>query len=126
MLAASAGWLARRDSGTAASPVIPGEEGGERVTVEVLNGTTIDGLARQMTRRLRRKGLDVVFFGTAPTAERESTVVIARRGDTMAARRVRQALGVGSVTNEPQAQLLLDVTVVLGRDAAAVSASTRN
>ncbi len=107
-------------------PGHPGRRGGERVTVEVLNGTTIDGLAGQVTRRLRRKGLDVVFFGTATTAERESTVVIARRGDTIAARRVRQALGVGSVTNEPQAQLLLDVTVVLGRDAAAVSASTRN
>ena len=39
-----------------------------RVTVEVLNGTARQGLARIATRVLRRRGLDVVFLGNADTA----------------------------------------------------------
>ena len=94
--------------------------------VEVLNGTTIDGLARGVTRRLRRQGIDVVYYGSAATSDAESTLVIARGGDTMGAREVRDALGVGTVQNDPLAHLLLDVTVVLGRDADPKSFSTRN
>lgn len=95
--------------------VIPGE--GERVTVEVLNGTRVDGLARRTTRALRRQGLDVVFYGTAADSVRDSTVVYGRRGDLRRAERVRAALGVGQVVQQPDPQLLLDVTVVLGLDA---------
>ncbi len=94
--------------------------------VEVLNGTTIDGLARGVTRRLRRRGIDVVYYGSATTSDAESTLVIARGGDTTGAREVRDALGVGTVLNDPLAHLLLDVTVVLGRDADPTSLSTRN
>ena len=109
---------------------IPGDgEGGrteDRITVEVLNGTTIDGLARRLTWHLRRQGIDVVFYGSAETTEAESTLVIARRGDTAAARDVRDAIAVGVVVDEPMAQLLLDVTVVLGRDADSIATSVRN
>ncbi len=104
---------------------MPGE-GGSRLMVEVLNGTTIDGLARGVTRRLRRQGIDVVYYGSATISDAESTFVIARGGDTTAAREVRDALGVGTVLNDPLAYLLLDVTVVLGRDADPRSLSTRN
>jgi hypothetical protein len=100
---------------------IPGE--GDRITVEVLNGTTVNGLARQVTRELRRRGIDVVYFGTTDRAD--STLGIARRSDTEAARVVRRALGSGAVLDEPLPQLLLDVTVVLGPDAAR-STSARN
>ncbi len=103
--------------------VIPGER--RRVQTEVLNGTSIDGLARRMTLKLRERGVDVVFFGSASTNTTDSTIVIARRGDMAAAERVRDLLGVGKVVDEPAAQLLLDVTVVLGRDADP-SVSTRN
>ena len=102
---------------------IPGE--GNRITVEVLNGTTVNGLARQVTRQLRRRGIDVVYFGSTASPDADSTLVIARRGDTAAAGIVRNALGVGTIIDEPSAQLLLDVTVVLGGDAAR-SASVRN
>ncbi len=102
---------------------IPGE--GNRITVEVLNGTTVNGLARQVTRQLRRWGIDVVYFGSTASPDADSTLVIARRGDTAAAGIVRNALGVGTITDEPSAQLLLDVTVVLGRDAAR-AVSVRN
>ena len=93
--------------------------------VEVLNGTTVNGLARQVTRTLRRAGIDVVYFGSAANDDVDTTVVIVRRGDITAAGVVQEVLGVGSIVLDPEPQLLLDVTVLLGRDAAE-SVSTRN
>ena len=97
---------------------IPGEDG-PRVTVEVLNAAGVDGLARRLTERLRREGLDVVYFGSAAEAV-DSTQILIRRGDASAATRVRNALGVGRIVEAPDPRLLLDVTVVLGPDAAAL------
>ncbi len=93
--------------------------------VEVLNGTTVNGLARKVTRALRREGIDVVYFGSAADNDVDTTMVIARRGDITAAGVVRKVLGVGDVVADPAPQLLLDVTVILGRDAAE-SVSVRN
>ncbi len=87
----------------------------DRILVEVLNGTTRQGLARVGTRLLRREGLDVVFFGNAdqPT---ESTRVLLRRGERRAAERVGSILGTGKVLSQPDTLLRLDVTVILGED----------
>ena len=73
---------------------IPSPE--RRVTVEVLNGTRRAGVARAATRMLRRRGLDVVFYGNAEAAV-ESTRVIVHRGDSGAGREVRQAIGANDV-----------------------------
>lgn len=92
---------------------------GERVTyvVEVLNGTAADGLARAVTRRLRRQGIDVVSFGSATGGGTDSTLVLVRRGDSAAGLVIRKALGFGRVAVARDSTLLLDVTVLLGRDA---------
>jgi hypothetical protein len=92
---------------------IPSPE--RRITVEVLNGTKRAGVARAATRMLRRRGLDVVFYGNADAAV-ESTRVIVRRGDPGAGRDVRQAIGVGRVSLEPDTLRRVDVSVVLGPD----------
>lgn len=86
----------------------------------MLNATDVDGLARDVTRRLRRGGVDVVSFGSASEPGRDSTDLLVRRGDSAAGLVVRDVLGFGRVRLEPDASLLLDVTVVLGTDAAAV------
>jgi len=109
-----AAWWWRAPESTPGS--IPAGE--TRVTVEVLNATTIDGLARDVTRRLRRAGIDVVSFGAASGPELDSTRVLIRRGDSATGVRVREVLEVGRVVRDPDARLLLDVTVLLGRDAA--------
>jgi hypothetical protein len=98
---------------------IPGER--IRYTAEVLNGTDVNGLARLVTLRLREAGIDVVFYGTAATAAGDSTVILVRGADSSAGAVVRDALGLGRVVVEPDPHLLLDVSVVLGRDAAALS-----
>jgi hypothetical protein len=60
-----------------------------------------------------------VYFGSAAEAV-DSTQILIRRGDASAATRVRNALGVGRIVEAPDPRLLLDVTVVLGPDAAAL------
>lgn len=92
---------------------IPSPE--RRVTVEVLNGTRRAGVARAATRMLRRRGLDVVFYGNAEAVV-ESTRVLVRRGDPGAGRDVRHAIGAGRVMVEPDTFRRVDVSVILGPD----------
>jgi hypothetical protein len=81
----------------------------------VLNGSRRSGAARAATRRLRREGLDVVFFGNAEHPA-DSTSVVVRRGDPAAGREVRLALGVGRIVVEPDTFRRVDVSVILGPD----------
>ena len=74
-----------------------------------------EGVARAATRMLRRRGLDVVFFGNADAAV-DSTQVVVRRGDSAAGREVRQAIGVGRLVVEPDTFRRVDVSVILGPD----------
>lgn len=113
------GWRWRTHGPTSGSAYpIPGAEG-PHLRVEVLNTTQVDGLARDVTERLRRHGIDVVNFGSASSPDTDSTRIVVRRGDSTAGVRVRDALGMGRVTEQPDPQLLLDVTVLVGADAAA-------
>ncbi|HEU0078331.1 MAG TPA: LytR C-terminal domain-containing protein [Longimicrobiaceae bacterium] len=89
---------------------------GERVRVEVLNAAGIPGLARVVTRTLRERGFDVVYFGNARGFSPESTLVIDRVGREENAREVAAALEVERVRSRPDSTLLLEVTVVVGRD----------
>ena len=89
---------------------------GERVTVEVLNAGGVDGMARIATDYLRTEGFDVVSVGNASSFDQDSTVVIDRAGSLQKAAAVADALGVRSVTNEPDEKLFVDVTVRLGSD----------
>ncbi len=89
---------------------------GERVRVEVLNAAGIPGLARVATRTLRERGFDVVYFGNARGFSPETTLVIDRVGREETAREVADALDVDRVRSRPDSTLLLEVTVVVGRD----------
>lgn len=88
----------------------------ERVRVEVLNGGAFAGAARQATEALRELGFDVVYFGNAATSDRDSSVVLDRMGTVHRARSVADALGIRQVRSEPDSNLYLDVSVVLGMD----------
>jgi hypothetical protein len=103
------------DVETAPAVEVPPVEG--RIRVEVLNGSGRPGLARAVTDRLREAGFDVVYFGNARAAD--SSVVLARVADADGARAVAQRLAISKVREQPDSTLLLDVTVILGKDFAA-------
>ena len=92
---------------------VPG--GDDVVQVEVLNASGKAGLGRVGTRTLRRKGFDVVFFGTADTTS-DSTHLLLRRGSAERAEQVRKALGVGKIEVANDTTRRVDVTVILGND----------
>ena len=96
----------------------PIPEPGDRVVVEVLNGTGLPGRARSATRILRRKGLDVVFFGNwdGEGVVRTTKIVVRRGIDQSGARRVAGALGAGMVVADIDTLRRVDVTVILGTD----------
>ena len=99
--------------------LIPGDT--DRVQVEVFNPREqVAGLARIATWRLRDAGLDVVYFGSDTTGTLDSTQILVRRGASAAGERVRRALGAGTVRAAPDAGRLVDVTVRLGADFAAL------
>lgn len=113
--------VARRPRPRAAAPTVehayPIPSPDHRIMVEVLNTTNRSGLARAATRLLRRRGLDVVFFGNGDVPGKlDSTRVLARRGDRTAAEQVARALGRGVVKVEPDTLRRVDVTVLLGED----------
>lgn len=87
-----------------------------RVRVEVLNAGGTESMARRATDLLRDSGFDVVYFGNADRFGEDSTVVFDRTGGLEAARAVADVLGARSVRAEPDSNLYLDVTVMLGRE----------
>lgn len=87
-----------------------------RIRVEVLNAGGEAGMARLATDRLRDQGFDVVYFGNAEAFGQDSTVVLDRSGRLEAARAVGELLGATSILSEPDSNLYLDVTVLLGRE----------
>ena len=87
---------------------------GQRVRVQVLNATSVRGLARRATIHLRDRGFDVVEMGTSPD-HRDSTLVLDRSGHPEWARRVADALGGARVETRPDSSRYLDVTVLVGR-----------
>ena len=110
-------WWSRPNEVPSSVLRVPGET--ITVAVEVLNGTLVDGLARTVTGQLRRAGVDVVYFGSAGENDLDSTVILVRRGDSTVATPIHVLLGAGRIIVEPDSLLLLDITVLLGRDLAA-------
>ncbi len=84
--------------------------------VQVLNGSGAPDLARTMTDRLRDRGLDVVAVGNADASAYPETLILLRRGHASVARMVAQRLGKGVPLEQRDSTLLVDVTVILGRD----------
>jgi hypothetical protein len=86
---------------------------GVRIKVEVLNASTVRGLARRATMHLRDRGFDVVASGTSGE-RRDSTLVLDRSGHPEWARLAAQAMGGARVESRRDTSRYLDVTVLVG------------
>lgn len=99
------GWLLGLMAGIGAPPVV----------AEVRNASGRPGLARLVTRLLREKGVDVVYFGNASEVV-DSTSVLVRRGPVDAGQAVGRLLGVRRVAPAADPRPRVDVTVLIGKD----------
>jgi hypothetical protein len=84
-----------------------------RIRVEVLNASSVQGLARRATFYLRDRGFDVVESGTA-AEKHDSTIVLDRSRNPEWARLVANAMGGAPVAEAPDSTLYVDVTVLIG------------
>lgn len=90
---------------------------GGRVRIEVFNGGGVTGMAGAATDVLRESGFDVVTFGNAPSFDpTRRSEVVDRVGRADVAHAVAGVLGIDNVQSDPDPNLFVDVTVVLGRE----------
>lgn len=115
-LAGAAAYAVSTADMTAGGPARNVVPPGERVRVEVLNASGVAGQARAATLELRELGFDVVHFGNADSFGRDSTAVVDRVGREDLARAVADALGVVTVVSDPDPNLFVEVTVLLGSE----------
>jgi hypothetical protein len=115
-LAGAAAYASSRGEAVTGPSIRNAAPPGERVRVEVLNAGGVSGQARAATLRLRDIGFDVVTFGNARSFDRDSSAVVDRVGRPDLARAIADALGIGEVVSDPDPNLFVDVTVLLGRE----------
>jgi hypothetical protein len=96
-------------TGTAAQPVSRGD-----VTVAVLNGTTVPGLARGAATKLQNAGFKIGTVTNAPDQARSATVVAYQPGHEAEAQAVAKLIHVGTDAVKPIDQ---STAVVAGQDA---------
>lgn len=72
-------------------------------TVEVLNGTQNQGLAKKTADLLQGFGYDTVKIGNADRVDYESTMIISRTGDSKAARLFAEVIRCESISSESRA-----------------------
>jgi polyisoprenyl-teichoic acid--peptidoglycan teichoic acid transferase len=99
---------------------------GQSLTVEVLNGTAVNGLAGRTAEMLRSFGYDVISIQNADNSNYEDTVIIHRSGsdsmvnefaDIIRCTNIRREL----ISDEPEDNLLnpdykADLTLLIGKD----------
>lgn len=91
---------------------------GRIIQVCVLNGTQIDGLAREVSNYLRTKNLDVLYQGNYSYRNLKNTFIIDHTGDKTIVKRIIRIIGISpdQVVQEIQENSLTDITIVLGED----------
>lgn len=97
--------------------IVKTSEPRKTIKVQVLNGAGIRGLAGALRDRLQHmEGIDVVDVGNASRYGYRVTRIIDRSGNPQSAYRIHKILGTGEVEQQPSKQLMVDVTVIAGRD----------
>ena len=88
------------------------------VGVEVLNGTTVTGLAGRAANVFQSFGYEIVAVGNADNQDYLKTVILDRKGRIDAAERVAKLIRCERAYTrmEEGADLAVDVTVILGKD----------
>ena len=109
------GFIIRGPVVTSRAPKLPG---GRPIRVEVLNGSNVTKAGLGLAESLRARGFDVVTIDNADRDDYEETLVLDRVGEMEYAAAVAKELGTEPSFLQKNPDLLLEVTVILGKDRA--------
>jgi hypothetical protein len=87
------------------------------IRIELLNGSGRSGLAGELASYLRDGGFDVLVVSNADRSDYRHTLVVNRTEWPEPANIVADYLGTRHVIQQIRAQEMIDVTVIVGRDA---------
>lgn len=87
------------------------------IRIELLNGSGRAGLAGELASYLRDGGFDVLEVSNADRSDYRTTLVVNRTAATEPAKVVAEYLGTRHVIQQMSSQEMIDVTVIVGRDA---------
>ncbi|MDR1059290.1 MAG: LCP family protein [Treponema sp.] len=120
--------MVRHALGTLVRPV-EGSQWERVFTVEVLNGTVINGLAGRTAELLRGFGFDVISIGNADSQDYEKTLILDRSGQEDAVKALGEIISCNNIRSETEGQEPLpldfnlqnfeyhsDFTLIIGRD----------
>jgi len=85
--------------------------------IELLNGSGRSGLAGELASYLRDGGFDVLLVSNADRSDYRNTLVVNRSETLEPGNIVADYLGTRHVVQQIRAQEMIDVTVIVGRDA---------
>jgi len=93
-------------------------EGGAEpsVKIKILNGTSVQGLARKLRNDLIRDGLTVTEFGTSNNGNFEHSVIICRQCDIFTANRTAEIAGIDRIYFITDTSQLTNVLIIIGED----------
>lgn len=87
------------------------------IDVQVLNGAGLPELAGAVRDKIQPNSrVDVVEVGNADRYNYETTRIVDRSNNPESANHLRDLLGTGSIESNPSDKLLVDVTVIVGKD----------
>ena len=87
------------------------------IRIQLWNGSGRSGVAAELASYLRDGGFDVLEVANADRSDYRSTIVVSRTQNPEPARVVAEYLGTTHVIQQAGSQEMIDVTVIVGRDA---------
>ncbi|MCP4137991.1 MAG: LCP family protein [bacterium] len=100
------------------TPIIINAETEPVAKIKILNGTSVSGLARKMRNILMRDGLNVVEFGTSSYPQMKKSIIISRKGNHAAVRKVSELTGIERVFHVIDSTVLTNILIIIGEDLA--------
>ncbi len=87
------------------------------IRIQLWNGSGRSGVAAELASYLRDGGFDVLEVANADRPDYRATLIVNRTQNPEPARVVAEYLGTTHVIQQAGAQEMIDVTVIVGRDA---------
>ncbi len=84
--------------------------------IEVLNGTRQTGIAMDVAKELRLRGIDVLIVDNAERLDFRESVLVDRKGDPRLMRRLSKTLRCRTVLEQISPAPLVDATFIVGYD----------